>query len=148
MHLLFGRRWHIFDLKQGYRATIYINDMEVAMNEQRVNDVEDRKVQMQAELKALENRAPLTDEQYRALQTDPSVELTGKELYEHKKKIDGERAEQVTAMRNRLKQMDDEAASAFGELQKAYAIAYQNRVKYDFIRTYKPTKESYADQNK
>ena len=41
--------------------------------------------------------------------------------------------------------MDDEIANADKELNKGFALTYQNRLKYDFIKNYK-IKKTYGDK--
>lgn len=145
MYFVFGKHWLLFDLKHGYKATLVINEVELAMHEEKLASVVEAKKQMQAELKKLEERPALTEADYLAMLPEDQKD-SSKALYDIKKKVDGERAEEVTVMKNRVKQMDEEIANANGELQKGYAMTYQNRIKYDFIKNYKP-KKSYGDKN-
>lgn len=146
MYFVFGKHWLLFDLKHGYKATLFINELELDMHREKLASVTQAKKDMQGELKKLEERPALTEADYIA--ELPEEEKTSqKALYDMKKKMDGERAEEVTALKNRVKQMDDEISNANGELQKGYAMTYNNRIKYDFIKGYKP-KKSYADKNK
>lgn len=144
MYFVFGKHWLLFDLKHGYKATLFINELELDMHREKLENISNAKVKMQEQVKELEARPELTDAEYMA-NWDGDNEPTPKELYDHKKKIDGERAEEVTALKNRVKQMDEEIANADSELNKGYAMTYKNRVKYDFIRTYK-IKKTYADK--
>lgn len=144
MYMVFGKHWLIFDLKHGYKATLVINEVELAMHEEKLSAVTHGKAKMQEQLKALEERPALTEADY-LVQLPEDQRDSSKALYDIKKKVDGERAEEVTVLKNRIKQMDDEIASANGELQKGYAMTYGNRIKYDFIKTYKP-KKSYGDR--
>lgn len=144
MYFVFGKHWILFDLKHGYKATLFINELELAMHREKLKAFVDGKAKMQEELKALETRPELTEEEYLA-QWEADAEPTPKELYDHKKKIDGERAEEITTLKNQIKGMDDEISNANGELQKGYAMTYKNRVYFDFINNYK-IKESYGDK--
>jgi hypothetical protein len=143
MYIVFGKRWLHFDLKHGYKATLFINELELDMHKTKLSAVQKEKREMQEELKALEERPNLTDEEYTAMIPEDQ-EKNPKALYEIKKKVNGERAEQITVLKNRVKQMDDEIATANGELQKGFAMTYQNRLKYDFIKSYK-IKKTYAE---
>lgn len=143
MYFVFGKKWLLFDLKHGYKATLVINEIEIAMHEEKLNAVKKEKRDMQAQLTEIEARPALVEADYIAML--PAEEKdSSKALYDIKKKVDGERAEEITTLKNRVKQMDDEIASANAELQKGYMMTYQNRIKYDFIKTYKP-KKSYGD---
>lgn len=146
MYFVFGKHWLLFDLKHGYKATLFMNELELDMHREKLQAVSKAKEKMQEEVEALGARPDLTEEEYLALYTGEEV-LTPKGIYDHKKKIDGERAEEITTLKNRIKQMDDEIANADRELQKGYAMTYNNRVKYDFIRRYK-VKKTFADDNK
>lgn len=140
--MLFGKKWILFDLKQGYKATLFINEIELEMFRDKYNLTVKAKHSLQAELEKLQLRPALTEEDYiKQLGEDKSP----KALYEIKKKVDGERAEEITTLKNRIKQMDEEIASVNGELQKGYAMTYKNRLKYDFIKSYK-IKSTYADK--
>lgn len=146
MYTVFGKHWLLYDLKHGYKATLFMNELELDLHRQKLENVSNGKLKMQEELKALEERPALTEEQYLELWENKEQAPTPKELYEHKKKIDGQRAEEITTVRNRIRAMDEEIANADGELQKGYAMTYKNRIKYDFIREYK-IKPTYADKN-
>jgi len=140
--MIFGKTWILFDLKQGYKATLFINEIELEMFKEKYALTVKAKHSMQEELQKLQDRPDLKEEDYLAMLTE---DKSPKALYEIKKKIDGERAEEITTLKNRIKQMDDEIASVNGELQKGYAMTYKNRLKYDFIKTYK-IKQTYADK--
>lgn len=142
VYFIFGKHWLLFDLKHGYKATLFINELELDMHKEKLAQVVEGKVKMQEALKDLEARPALTEEEYIAMLPDEEKE-SKKALYELKKRVDGERAEEITSLKNRIKQMDEEIANADGELNKGYAMTYKNRIKYDFIRTYKikPTYE-------
>lgn len=143
MTMIFGNRWTLFDLRQGYKATLYMNEVEIAMHEERVNAVMKAKQAMADELKALQERPALEDADYIAMLDDADKD-SSTALYNKKKEVDGARAEEITTLKNRLSAMDEEVATADHELQKGYAMTYQNRLKYDFIKQYNKTK-SYAD---
>jgi hypothetical protein len=144
MYTLFGRHWIVYDLKHGYRATLIINELELAMHEEKLNGVNAGKEKMMEELKTLEARPALEEADYLAMLPEEEKE-SSKALYDLKKKVDGERAEEITTLKNRIKQMDEELANANGELQKGYAMTYKNRIKYDFIKSYK-AKKPYGDK--
>lgn len=145
MVMLFGKRWIIFDLKMGYKATMVVNELEVALHEEKLANLTRAQEQMKSDLEKLLERPKYTEEEYLAQLPEDQKQST-KALYDIKKKMDGERAEEVTALRNRISQMNDDIASADGELNKGYMLTYKNRVKYDFIKNYKP-KKSYGEKN-
>lgn len=144
MYFVFGNRWLHFDLKHGYKATLFINELELEMHREKFLNAKKAQANMQQDLKRLEARPALTEADYIAELPEDQKDST-KALYDIKKKMDGERAEEITVLKNRIKQMDDEIASANSELQKGYAMTYNNRVKYDFIRNYK-IKKSYGEK--
>lgn len=144
MYMIFGKRWLHFDLKHGYKATLFINELELDMHKEKLDAVLKAKIKMQEDLKALGDRAPLKDQDYIDALPEEDKD-SAKALYHIKKKIGGERAEEVTALKNRINQMDDEIANADKELNKGFALTYQNRLKYDFIKNYK-IKKTYGDK--
>lgn len=144
MYFVFGKKWLIFDLKHGYKATLVINELEIAMHEEKYKQNVKNKEDLQTKLKELQERPALEEADFIAMLPEEEKE-SAKALYDIKKKVEGERAEEITTCKNRIKQADDEIANASGELNKGYAMTYQNRLKYDFIRTYKP-KKSYGEK--
>lgn len=144
MYKIFGKHWLLYDLKHGYKATLFINELELDMHKEKLASVEKTKVKMEEDFAELQARPELEDADIIAMLPEEEKE-SQKALYDLKKKLNGERAEEVTALRNRITQMDDEVATASGELQKGFAMTYQNRVKYDFIKGYK-IKKTYADR--
>ena len=154
---VFGKKWILYDLKQGYKSAIFLNEVELAIHEEKCKNVRKQKVELEVALEQAQTREPLTNAEYLAmLPSNVAGELLGlsdleleqkkpKALYDIKKKVDGERAEEIATLRNRVAQMDDEIQSADNELQKGYASAYKNRNYYDFLKEYK-IKKSYTDK--
>ncbi len=136
MYFVFGKKWLLFDLKHGYKATLFINELELAMHKEKLSELRKARSSMVEELKKLQERPALQESEYIALLPEEQKE-SSKALYDIKKKIDGERAEEITTMKNRIAQVESDVATADGELQKGYMMTYKNRVKYDFIKNYK-----------
>ena len=145
MYFIFGRHWIIFDLKHGYKATLVINELELDMHKEKVNAVKEEKRALEAKLAELEAREPLSDEALIAMLPD-ELKDKPKALYDIRREKEGERAEEITTVRNQMNVMENELATANGELQKGYAMTYQNRLKYDFIKQYK-SRPTYGDKN-
>jgi len=146
MNVLFGKKWIWFDLREGYKATIFMDELELELHQQKLKSIQDSKEKMIKEVQTLEARPALKEEDYLAMLPDEDKE-SSKALYDIKKKVDGERAMEITTLKNRIKSIDDDILQANTELAKGYAKTYQDRLKYDFIRKYKIHK-TYADKNK
>lgn len=144
MYFIFGKKWLLFDLKHGYKATLVINELELEMHKEKLQAHIKNKEDLQIKLKELQERPALEEADFIAMLPEEE-KGSAKALYDIRKKVEGERAEEITTCKNRIKQADDEIANASGELNKGYAMTYQNRIKYDFIRTYKP-KKSYGEK--
>lgn len=145
MYFVFGKHWLLFDLRHGYKATLFINELELDMHRAKLRACQDDKRAIEKELEELEATTNYSDEELIAMLPEEDKE-SKKALYDLRKLKDGERAEAIGVLRNRIASAENDIASANGELQKGYAMTYQNRMKYDFIRTYKP-KTSYGDKN-
>jgi hypothetical protein len=145
MFVVFGKRWLLYDLQSGYKATLFMNELELDMHTEKLTSTQKAKEKMQEDLAILQQREPLKEEEYIAMLPDEDKD-SKQALYNIRKKVDGERAEEITSLKNRIKQMDDEILKADRELQKGYAMTYQNRIKYDFIKSYK-IENTYADKN-
>lgn len=145
MYFVFGKRWLLFDLKHGYKATLVINELELDMHREKLSAVQKAKRELEAEVEKLEAVAPYTDEELVAMLPVEDRE-SKKALYDIRKLKEGERAEEIARLKNQSKAMENEIGTANGELQKGYAMTYQNRIKYDFIKNYKP-KATYGDKD-
>lgn len=145
MYFVFGKRWLLFDLKHGYKATLVINELELEMHREKLKAVKDAKRELEAEVEKLEAVPPYTDEELVAMLPEEDRE-SKKALYDIRKLKEGERAEEIAKLKNQAKAMENEIATANGELQKGYAMTYQNRIKYDFIKSYKP-KATYGEKD-
>ena len=145
MYFVFGKHWLRFDLLHGYKATLFINELELDMHREKVRACQDDKRELEEELKGLEETTENSDEELIAMLPEED-RGSKKALYDIRKLKDGERAEAIGVLRNRIKSAETDIATANGELQKGYAMTYQNRMKYDFIKSYK-VKKSYGDRN-
>lgn len=139
MVVLFGKKWLIFDLKKGYEATMAMNDMELAMHREKHEQLVLAREEMELQIKTLQERPALVETDYLAMLPDDQKE-SSKALYDIRKKVDGERAEEITTLKNRVSSLNQDIEMADRELQKGYALTFKNRQKYDFIKNYKPKK--------
>lgn len=140
MYILFGKRWLLWDMKQGYKGTLFINEVEIDMQKAKMERSRQTIEDVKAEMQALE-ATPLKDaidELPEELRTDKKAvaEMVGK--------IRTEREESLKALAGKLRTAEQEVQLSDGELGRIYGITYNNRMKYDFIRNYK-IKKSYGD---
>lgn len=135
VNVFFGKRWVLFDLRQGYKATLFMNDVETEMIRQRVAELVKAHESLQSEMNVLEQK-DLSDEVIIAMLPEDQRE-DKKALYDMSKKVRGENAEAITVYKNRIASLGNDITAEEGELQKAYSITYKNRVKYEFLRNYK-----------
>lgn len=142
-YLLLGKKWIKWDMLQGYKMAIFVNEVEIDMNKAKLREATERKEKLEADLKALEE-TPLKEAK-ELLPEDQHNDT--KAIYDMEKKIKGERNEQIQTFKNQIKSAHTEVEMADGELSRVYSIAYSNRRKYDFVRNYK-IKATYADLNK
>lgn len=142
-YLLLGKKWIKWDMLQGYKMAIFVNEVEIDMNKAKLREATERKEKLEADLKALEE-TPLKEAK-ELLPEDQHNDT--KAIYDMEKKIKGERNEQIQTFKNQIKSAHTEVEMADGELARVYSIAYSNRRKYDFVRNYK-IKATYADLNK
>lgn len=142
-YLLLGKKWIKWDMLQGYKMAIFVNEVEIDMNKAKLREATERKEKLEADLKALEE-TPLKEAK-ELLPEDQHND--SKAIYDMEKKIKGERNEQIQTFKNQIKSAHTEVEMADGELSRVYSIAYSNRRKYDFVRNYK-IKATYADLNK
>jgi hypothetical protein len=141
--MILGKRWIKWDMLQGYKMAIFVNEVEIDMNKAKLAEAQSRKEKLENDLKELEG-TPLKE----AIELLPESEKNdSKAIYDMEKKIKGERAEQVQVFKNQIKSAHTEVEMADGELARVYSITYGNRRKYDFVRNYK-IKATYADRNK
>lgn len=140
-YLIFGKQWLLWGMKNGYKSAIFVNEVEIDMQKQRLAEIQERKAELVSGLEELEEE-PLKE----ASTLLTSEEMENKKLvYETESKIKHERNEQLETFRNRIKSVTNEEMSQDGELQRIYHIAYSNRRKFDFIKGYK-IKKTYADE--
>lgn len=142
-YMILGKRWIKWDMLQGYKMAIFVNEVEIDMNKAKLSEALTRKEKLENDLKELE-ATPLKE----AIELLPEGEKNdSKAIYDMEKKIKGERAEQVQLFKNQIKSANTEVEMADGELSRVFSITYSNRRKYDFVRNYK-IKATYADLNK
>ena len=142
MYMIFGKHWIKWDMLQGYKMAVFVNEAEIEMEKQKVDEATARVERLKSELEELEN----------AEFADP-LTLLPAELHEDKREVQKmeykqkqERAEQIQTFKNQIKSAEQDINLADGSLQKIYAITYTNRRKYDFMKNYK-IKSTYADNN-
>ena len=140
-YLIFGKRWIKWDMLQGFKMSIFANEMEIEMDKEKFDDATKRKSELEESLKQLEE-SDLPDPKTLLPEDKQNDE---KALYDMKKTIEGERKEQIIIFKNQIKQANTEVEIADGQLSKTYSIAYSNRRKYDFVKNYK-IKATYADK--
>lgn len=142
-YMILGKRWIKWDMLQGYKMAIFVNEVEIDMNKAKLSEALTRKEKLENDLKELE-ATPLKE----AIELLPEGEKNdSKAIYDMEKKIKGERAEQVQLFKNQIKSAHTDVEMADGELSRVFSITYSNRRKYDFVRNYK-IKATYADLNK
>lgn len=142
-YLLLGKKWIKWDMLQGYKMAIFVNEVEIDMNKAKLREANERKEKLEKDLAELE-ASPLKN----AIDLLPEDQKNdSKAIYDMEKKIKGERNEQIQTFKNQIKSANTEVEMADGELSRVYSIAYSNRRKYDFVRNYK-IKATYADLNK
>lgn len=141
MYTILGKRWILWDMKAGYKMAIFVNEMEVKMEMDKMKKLEARKAEL--------------EEGYRELTESPlknAVEFLSPDKQDDKKAIENmefklrkERESQLDNFRKLIKEVTQEVQMADGQLSRANGIAYGNRIKYDYIKNYKITK-SYTDE--
>ena len=142
-YVIFGKYFIKWDMLQGYRMAMFVNEAEIEMNKAKMEDAKKRKEDLMSEMEKLE-LSPIAD----PIDFLPAEQLEDKKVvsnFIHKAK--NERAEQIQTFKNKIKSAEQEVQLADGELAKIYSIAYSTRRKYDFMKGYKITK-TYADLNK
>lgn len=139
-YILFGKRWLLWDMKQGYKGTLFVNEIEIEMTKEKMARAQKEADDTRKEIEELTN-APLKD----------AMDVLPVELREDKKavaemigKIRTEREEALKGLANKLKTAEQTVQLSDGELSRIYGITYNNRLKYDFIKNYK-IKKTYAD---
>lgn len=140
---IFGKKWVWFDLKQGYKHTLFMNEVETAMLKDKQNSLINAKTELENELAGIEAE-DVSDEKVLSLMPEEDRE-NKKAFYDFQKEYRGARIERINEFKNRIKSLESDISAQEGEIGKAYSITYQNRIKYDFIKTYK-IKKSYADK--
>lgn len=143
MYMIFGKRWIKYDMIQGYKMAIFVNEAEIEMDKNKMEDARKRVDDLTRELALLEE---MPFEDVMNLLSDDQKE-DKREIAKMEYKQKQERAEQIQTFKNRIKSAEQDIQLADGALQKTYSIAYTNRRKYDFMKNYK-VKATYADNNK
>ncbi len=142
MYVIFGKHWIKWDMVQGMKMAIFVNEAEIEMEKAKVREAGERKANLEKELVSLE-ASPLTDP-LTLLTTEQAEDK--REVQKMEYRLKQEREEQVKMFKNQIKSADNECQVADGGLSKIYAITYTNRRKYDFMKNYK-VKSTYADIN-
>lgn len=142
-YMILGKRWIKWDMLQGYKMAIFVNEVEIDMNKAKLAEAQARKEKLENDLKELE-ATPLKEAK-ELLPEDQHND--SKAIYDMEKTIKAERNEQIQLFKNQIKSANTEVEMADGELSRVYSITYSNRRKYDFVRNYK-IKATYADRNK
>lgn len=143
MYMIFGKRWILWEMKEGFKSAIFVNEIEVEMEKAKLKVLEENLANLESDLKQAEE-APLPD--VLALLSEDQKE-DKKAFYDLEKKLKGERVENISRLKNLIASNKEELDRQNGEIAKIYAITYKNRLKYDFVREWK-IKETYADKNK
>ena len=141
MYVIFGKRWILWDMKAGYKMAIFVNEMEVKMEMDKMKKLEARKEELEKGYKEL-TESPLKN----AIDLLPSDKHDDKKAIENMEyKLRKERETQLDNFRKLIKEVTQEVQMADGQLSRANGIAHSNRLKYDYIKDYKVTK-SYTDK--
>lgn len=143
MYMLLGKHWIKWDMVQGYKMAIFVNEAEIEMERMKVQDATERHEKLQKDMVALE-ASPLTDP---LTLLDPSLHEDKREVEKMLFKIKEERKEQLLTFKNQIKSASNDIQIADGALQKIYSITYSTRRKYDYMKNYKIV-DTYADKNK
>lgn len=141
--MLLGKRWIKWDMVQGYKMAIFVNEAEIEMERMKVQDATERHEKLQRDMAELE-ASPLTDP---LTLLDPSLHEDKREVEKMLFKIKEERKEQLLTFKNQIKSASNDIQIADGALQKIYSITYSTRRKYDYMKDYKIV-DTYADKNK
>lgn len=140
MYVIFGKRWIKWDMVQGLKMAIFVNEMEIDMDKAKYDDAVKRKATLEKDLAELIER-PTTDP-LTLLSDEEKEDKKAVQKAEHKVKI--EREEQIQQFRNQIKSAETDIQIYDGQLAKTYSIAYTNRRKYDFVKNAE-IKATYAD---
>lgn len=142
MFTLFGKAWIKRDMLRGLRGAIFVNEMEIAMAKQKFTIAVNAKKALEKAYQELLDSPVKTAKEL----LSEAEQKNEKAIYDIEKKIKGERAEQLEQFKRQIKEATTEIAVAEGEVDRTFGIAYGNRRKYDFIKSFKivPT---YADKN-
>ncbi len=134
MYQIFGKKWVLYDMREGLRMAIFVNEAEIAMIRNKIRKFQDDKKSLESELADLKTHDPL----------EGLPEGEGKAYYDAKKvRMDGHE-EAMAHLERQIGAQNDNVSGTDGELQRIYNIAYHNRIKFDFVKSYNP-KKSYAD---
>ena len=140
MYMIFGKRWIKWDMLQGLKMAIFVNEMEIDMDKAKYDDAVKRKETLEKDLAEL-LETPLADP-LTLLSDEEKEDKKAIQKAEHKIKI--EREEQIQQFRNQIRSAETDIQIYDGQLSKTYSIAYTNRRKYDFVKNAE-IKATYAD---
>lgn len=138
MYLVLGKHWVLYDMRQGLKMAIMVNEAEVAMHRNKIRVHQDTLKDLEGQLATIEATDPL------ASLPEPDTFETPKAYHDAKKKRKDGYDEAVADLKGKIQGQKTAISGTDGELQRIYNIAYHNRLKYDFLKSYKPRK-SYAD---
>lgn len=129
MYHLFGRAWILYDMKQGLKMAIMVNEAEVEMHRAKIRTHQDTLTRLEDELKTLQSSDPL----------EGLEESEDHAAYkEAKRKRTEGHAAAIEDLKGKIQGQKDSISGTDGELQRIYNIAYHNRLKYSFLKQYKP----------
>lgn len=132
MYQIFGKYWILYDMRQGLKMALMVNEAEVAMHRAKIRTHQDTKAKLEANLADLKGVDPLEGLQEPAEHADPKAYRDAKKL-----RIDGHAAA-IEELEGQIRGQNDSISGTDGELQRIYNILYHNKLKYDFLKTYKP----------
>lgn len=135
MYLVFGKYWVLWDMKQGLRMAVMVNEAEIAMHRAKIRTHQDAVNTLKSELEDLKKIDPIAD-----------LEMgeDKKAYYDAKKVRESAHETAIAELEGKIRAQEDNVSGTDGELQRIYNIAYHNKMKLDFVSSYKPSK-SYAD---
>lgn len=143
MYMIFGKRWIKYEMLQGYKMAIFVNEAEIEMDRAKLEEATARKEKLEADMTVLmESELP---DAMTLLSDEEKEDKKAVQKMEHK--IRQEREDQVKQFMNQIRSATTDIGLADGALNKTYSIAYTNRRKFDYMKNYK-IKRTYADDNK
>lgn len=158
MTILFRNHWHMFALKYELAKRLFLDEVEMNMQKDKVKERRELVSGMQKQLDDMEEVVNQTDEEIFQGLIDSATDeeeresissLEGNEkaraISAERKRLAKENAEDIAARKVELKARTEELEKEDDILKKAYGITYQNRLRYDYLTSYKPRK-GYAEK--